>query len=107
MKHPRVRFSTSYQKDIAAGSGFLRDARFDNGAALEEAVFSVAPELRTLLASKRTIPLAVRKQIRHLHLKQSDERSFSTQWFRRHHVGAGYSVLFLWTIRCMKKYFED
>ncbi len=72
MKHPRVRFSTSHQKDVAAVSGFLRDARFDNGAALEQAVFSVAPELRSALVSRRTVPLAVRQQIRHLHMKESD-----------------------------------
>lgn len=53
-------------------SGFLRDADFDNGASLEEAVFSVVPELRSLLVSKRIVPLVARQRIRQLYLKQSD-----------------------------------
>lgn len=74
MKHPRVRFSKSYQKDIAAVQGFLQDARFDGGEALEEAVFSVAPRLRALLQDQkptRPLSLTIRRQIRHFHERES------------------------------------
>ncbi len=74
MKHPSVRFSRSYRKDIVAVSGFLCDARFDGGSALEEAVFSVMPQLRTTLSDWKvgqSIPLIVQQQIRHLYKENS------------------------------------
>lgn len=75
MKHPSVRFSKSSKKDIAAVSGFLRDASFDDGATLEEAVFSVAPQLRAPLSDwkqSRPLPLSVRQHIRHFHKQESE-----------------------------------
>lgn len=46
MRYPIVRFKTGSQKEIEAFRGFVRDARFDGGQALDMAVFSVAPELQ-------------------------------------------------------------
>lgn len=52
--------------------GFLRDARFDGGSALADAVFSVAPELRPFLTPGRVLPVSVKQWVRQYYRKDSE-----------------------------------
>ncbi len=54
MKHPTVRFQVNPREDIHALEGFVSDAHYDDGAALEDAVFSVVPAFRKYFKNNRT-----------------------------------------------------
>jgi hypothetical protein len=74
MHHPTIRFMTNAEKDLVALRGFVRDARFDGGAALEQAVFTRVPALRAWFRGSRPQSgawPAIEQTVRILHRKEA------------------------------------